>query len=294
MKHKAVFPSMEVFERGIEIPVLHLIFYEYFVRAAVGEMRWKANAAMEFGMARLCSPLEESFAYILLKNNYRAWLAEARMEYGEDFKSDYDPECEREGFKNVHHVCFLNGAQIDINEDGNAEEETTVLMDKVAQRYQDLECQAVDRMQLVRDEIEDNEAYLKMGREVDDFVEKEELRLGKGSLPDDQHVSKKRKLFHSYKEYTVRQPGEDKFKGWSRRGGVDLVKVKSKIEAQSQLYKGFSRAYRLVYDLMTRKHKRKASSSKVKEHLKVDKTRAWDLDQQACTATTVGGTAVEV
>jgi hypothetical protein len=36
-----VFPSLEAFEQGVNLPSIYVFFYDYFVKSSVGDSTWK-------------------------------------------------------------------------------------------------------------------------------------------------------------------------------------------------------------------------------------------------------------
>jgi hypothetical protein len=61
----------------VEIPVVYILFYDYFLKPSVGDARWKKRC-LDSKTNELASVQSESFALILLRNNYFAWLLEAK------------------------------------------------------------------------------------------------------------------------------------------------------------------------------------------------------------------------
>lgn len=107
--HNLIFPALEAFEDRLSNPTTYYLFYEYFLRAAVGEEVWKENtghhtntkkarlsssshsttsssstSTMATGATpsttkRMATSLDEAFALIVFKNNYFAWLLAAKQ-----------------------------------------------------------------------------------------------------------------------------------------------------------------------------------------------------------------------
>ena len=113
-----VFPALEAFEQRLDNPTNYYLFYEYFLSAAVGEEEWKQNSGYQHRMRkrarrqsyttniispepmtrdrlsivkdkRMSTSLNEAFTLILFKNNYFAWLLEAKQN-NSDLVCDYD------------------------------------------------------------------------------------------------------------------------------------------------------------------------------------------------------------
>jgi hypothetical protein len=100
--NNAILPSLEAFEKRLEIPGIYFVFYDYFYKASAGDARWKEGcleANSEFD--RLGSRVGEAFAMLVLKNNYFAWLLEAKEKLGVKLVTDYDSDNQRRGVKNI-------------------------------------------------------------------------------------------------------------------------------------------------------------------------------------------------
>jgi hypothetical protein len=138
-----IFPAMESFEERVNNPGNYYIFYDNFLRAAVGEEAWKSqvgvgnekrrsgrrsvtsNSSNTSTSSRLSSPIDEAFALIMLKNNYWAWMQHAKGKWENDAKpllTDYDDECLLSNHLTLA-AHALNGAIIDLSTDENREED---------------------------------------------------------------------------------------------------------------------------------------------------------------------------
>lgn len=86
-----MFPSLEAFEEGVKLPAIYVIFYDYFVKSSVGDNAWKvACLDAEDQTDPIVPPQGEAFAMLLLKNNYFAWLWEAKTKLGNLLITDYE------------------------------------------------------------------------------------------------------------------------------------------------------------------------------------------------------------
>jgi len=65
-------PSIEHFQDRLLNPKMNYTFYQYFLRAVIGEARWKHN--MQDDTQRMATSLAEAYAHSLIENNYFAWL----------------------------------------------------------------------------------------------------------------------------------------------------------------------------------------------------------------------------
>ena len=78
---------------GIKLPCVYILFQEYFHKSSIGDVKWKvACLKAEKETDRFGLVQAEAFAMILLKNNYFAWLWEAKQSLGDRLSTDYDNE----------------------------------------------------------------------------------------------------------------------------------------------------------------------------------------------------------
>jgi hypothetical protein len=68
---ECVLPSLEMFNARLKHPTTQYIFYEFFLRAAVGQEAWKKAVD---GKGKLCRSATYSFGRVMLENNYFYWL----------------------------------------------------------------------------------------------------------------------------------------------------------------------------------------------------------------------------
>ena len=126
-------------------PTNYYLFYEYFLSAAVGEEEWKQNSGYQHHMRkrarrqsyttniispepmtrdrlsivkdkRMAMSLNEAFALILFKNNYFAWLLEAKQN-NSDLVCDYDVNIS--GKKTLVEF-LLNGSIVELDVENEA------------------------------------------------------------------------------------------------------------------------------------------------------------------------------
>ena len=60
-----------IMEMRIENSKAYYVFYEFFYKSAVGEVHWKE--CLDGDARRIGNDTTESFALLLLANNYKAW-----------------------------------------------------------------------------------------------------------------------------------------------------------------------------------------------------------------------------
>ena len=81
-------PSIEHFQRRYENPRVYFLFYHYFVRAVMGESKWKRNIESK---RKLATNIAEAYAHSIIENNYFAWLFEYKTRrQRNNIKTEYD------------------------------------------------------------------------------------------------------------------------------------------------------------------------------------------------------------
>jgi hypothetical protein len=113
-QNNLVFPALEAFEERLKNPTLYYVFYEYFLKSAIGDDEWKQRTGMHpvvqqrkrkrtsiEGPAastpiqrdkRMATPLDKAFALVMLNNNYFAWLWKAKEGMHSTMLTDYDSQ----------------------------------------------------------------------------------------------------------------------------------------------------------------------------------------------------------
>ena len=85
---QSLLPSIESFQKRLDLPKVYYVFYDYFYRAVIGEADWKNKIESK---KRLGTNITEAFTHALIKNNYFAWLFEYRCKNkGTKLRTEYD------------------------------------------------------------------------------------------------------------------------------------------------------------------------------------------------------------
>ena len=72
------------------------MFYNWFLKSSVGDSAWKQAIYNPTNPLEPMAPIQgEAFAMILLKNNYFAWLSEAKLRLKELLVTEYDTKKEK-------------------------------------------------------------------------------------------------------------------------------------------------------------------------------------------------------
>lgn len=283
-ENDAVLPSIEAFQKGLDIPVVYMIFYDYFFKASVGEAKWTSRCEDHKDNALLGSAINEVFAMMMLKNNYFAWLLEA-MKALPALVTEYCPEQRRRKKLSVGQV-WMENLEIDIR-GGSADK--TYLVNKDDRRYGDLTKITGEQIKIAVRQAKENGMFplmIKTLKEIGDkpfdFVDMDEAqglsvmklkRLGQ---------SKRRAILKPFKVYTTRQKDERPFQGWSpTRAPADMASLSRKIKcADYQTYREkFKEVYKEVYALrnVDNRRRKKVLSGLEEENCKVDYRDVWDL-----------------
>lgn len=252
---RLVLPAWESFEERLKNPNTYVVFYDYFLRSAIGDEEWKLRSSKNdqspiSSSTRLTPPLNEAFALVLLKNNFFAWLLEGKETY-KSLITDYDYD--DIGINDKPLVEYLSqGAYIDL-QDGNANESFVLTPPAVAaaegeepsaasRRYQEAATLFQKKIKDVRDQVKDSADYKRVIESLEDLG-------GSDEVSKHERKKKKRKMVKELKLYTgMRVDNEKAFRGWSVRGYKVMSRYKTAIEQDSEMYNRFDMAYRYLTD----------------------------------------------
>jgi hypothetical protein len=259
-----------------------MVFYDYFFRSSVGDATWKKAIMESEDPTEPLAPAQgEAFAMLLLRNNYFAWLWEAKSQYKDLLVTEYDTKKEREQkFEDLGYF-FLN-CQIDLDADEDEEDMTKIVLlpgrSETIGIYDTLLGKSRRELKKFWLAASKNKKYKEfkkaLGQATDNEVDQnsedepeEEANQQEGEKENqEQHASglmeqrtKKRKILKSFREYTNSNDTEGKFKGWSARAGEDLAALTHKLSTVTPKEKVFRRAYRHV-------NKQKIVASNKKKH----------------------------
>lgn len=249
-----VFPAWEAFEERLANPNNYVVFYEYFLRSAVGEEEWKMRASNKAEpmviddviSTRLTPPLNEAFAFVLLKNNYFAWLLEGKQTY-DSMLTDYDDDIGPEYGSLVTYL--LQGGVVDLQE--RSRDETFVLIPtagndesgRESQKYCNANTDYQNSVKAIREKVKDSAKYKQVLKAFEDLLDD-----GNTNVCSSERKKKKRKIVKQLKPYTgIREEKEKAYRGWSVRGLKDMSRIKKSIQQESEAYSKFDAAYRYFY-----------------------------------------------
>ena len=235
----------------MENPTTYCLFYDLFLRAVEGEEKWKLVTNNRSDTPpNIATPLNESFALIVLKNNYFAWLMDYKQGHPE-LLTDYDMDVDDDGSNTVAEyvisgICIANGED-DFHIIPNSR--------KGMGDYEMAQRSFNKKTKEVRAKAKTSAEYAQM------IVALNQLGHSEESTTDEkQRKRKKRRLQKELRQYTGTRLGEEgtrlgeekAYKGWSARAHKDQSDFKKSIEEQSRKYGGFDKEYRRLVQV-TRK-----------------------------------------
>jgi hypothetical protein len=284
---------MEAFEQRLKNPTCYWVFYDYFLRAAVGDEDWKANTGLhkpgwtkkktiqdpprpstitsDNTKKRMSTCLDEAFALLILKNNYFAWLMDRKDFYKDKLMTDYDtsnhledavtlPEhiMNREMFIDLRDVAEMEDEVVEESHGERRKEEYTYTVRKINEEEGDdlLQMkQYEEALSIYRLNVEQVRLKVKDSAEYKSLTEAiVRLNDEKDEGTTAQRDKKKRKVLKEMKTFTGGKKGQERaFRGWSDRAFVQLLELKKQINAEKVMYERFERAYKALHKVIKRR-----------------------------------------
>ena len=240
---------MEAFEEGVKLPSVHVIFYDYFVKSSVGDAAWKEACleAKDLTDPIVC-PQEEAFALILLKNNYFAWLWEAKMALGDTLVTDYDTTQVRKFASEISDIVLKCQINLDVEnelEDPDLMNHVLVKYGVSPRKYDSLRKGNETALNKVRLVAKDSDRWKQLKSALSN---QDDAENAAPDCLDQEKRNKKRKVLKGFREYTTAKDTEGKFKGWSGRASTDMkeaIMALKTVEKKQDLL--FRRVYQEIY-----------------------------------------------
>ena len=224
------------------IPCIYFVFYDFFFKSSAGDAHWK-KACSEAGSqsTRIASIQAEAFAMLQLKNNYFAWLLEAKEKLKDLLVTDYDTDTKiknKTGINEAYLKC-----EIDLEKDEN-----DLIQNKEDDGYNDLKKQTEAALKKARKSAKNNSMYKDMAKQLNKPpVSPDEEGFQEYDDTAREKQRKRRCLLKSFRKYTAREDGEDGFKGWSHRAAEDMTLLVKKLMDERKKMAKFTKAFRKVY-----------------------------------------------
>ena len=249
-----VFPSLEAFEEGVQLPCVYMVFHDYFLKSSVGDAAWK-EACLDAAdpTDQIAPPQAKAFAMLLLRNNYFAWLWEAKLEYKSGLKTDYDLAKDRCNALEISEGILQ--CQINLNVDEEDEDNWSKILLKKEDNpvnYNAVKKASDALIKQVRQSARNNDKYKAFGTGVEavQLDEDGSSPTQNSEAPESVHAkrTKKRKVLQGFREYTNPKDDEGKFKGWSTRAKTDMNELMEALNRPiSEQEKIFRKLYRFTY-----------------------------------------------
>lgn len=239
---------MEAFEEGVKLPSVHVIFYDYFVKSSVGDAAWKEACleAKDLTDPIVC-PQEEAFALILLKNNYFAWLWEAKMALGDTLVTDYDTTQVRKFASEISDIVLKCQINLDVEnelEDPDLMNHVLVKYAVSPRKYDSLRKGNETALNKVRLVAKDSDRWKQLKSALSN---QDDAENAAPDCLDQEKRNKKRKVLKGFREYTTAKDTEGKFKGWSGRASTDMKEAIMALKTVEKKDLLFRRVYREIY-----------------------------------------------
>jgi hypothetical protein len=223
-----VFPSLEAFECGIACPPVHVMFYDWFLKSSVGDSAWKQAIYNPTNPLEPMAPIQgEAFAMILLKNNYFAWLSEAKLRLKELLVTEYDTKKEKQNKVEDAGLYFLRNFHLNFDVEVNhnpAAGQALPDIDKIVLKpngryqaiYQEVAREHLERMKGIASLASKNMKYKEMKKGLQQMLlmkRKRQEEEAEDSSDDAQEAEedqeeegspqrrKRRKILRSFREY---------------------------------------------------------------------------------------------
>jgi len=292
---------------------VHVIFYDWFLKSSVGDSAWKQAVYNPTDPLEPMAPIQgEAFAMILLKNNYFAWLSEAKLRLKELFVTEYDTKKEKQNKEADAGLYFLGKCLLNFDVEVNPnpiEGDALPDMDKILLKpngrypgiYQQVLTEHLERMKAIGSRASKNPKYKEMKKGLQNMLNKrkrqeEEAEDSSDDAQEDEEDveqegtsrpqegspqrRKRRKILKSFREYTSANGEEGRFKGWSCRAGEDMAEYMETWSGPQLLYRRqlFWLAYRETYkqkqDALGKKKKPNSVQQKPPNYQK----KVWGFD----------------
>ena len=279
---KLVFPCLEAFRLGIDLPSVHMVFYEYFLKSCVGDAEWKETClVMQDSLESRTKPMSnrplEAFSMIVLVNNYMVWLLAAKKNFGDELVTDYDDEQTR-GNRKYFTEDMLREVEVDLIDlpegdeyEFDLEEEAKLLVGPTEERYAALREQRLDALKKVREQASENEQYkdllVELEKHKHDMAQQEEAIRNEDTdsetspmiVPEKSVEERRREQREANRRLKVftNHESDNSYKRWSRDTPTIQIQMVKKLKQKDLKYQQFWAAYRMNYRVRNERTPRK-------------------------------------
>jgi hypothetical protein len=286
---------LDAFGKGIDIPLLHYVFYDFFYRSSIGDKRWAARCEDEGGDQGqpMGTEQDEALAWVLLENNYFAWLLDLKTK--DDSKkvvTDYDSAAMRSGKQPLTEGYFKTKLELDldpkieeeenndpnpgalgeVDEDSDSEEggssankKQSVVVYADDDRFEDLKKKTEAMLKRNYTDASRHLLYNLVKAHVSSENAAKKQRLEQEGGRDETEEEKKEreknktKLMKTLRLYTTRKGNEAPFKGYSPKR--TSAKMREMIGMLREKKVGHRKRFRMAYRSLYRQNKKEKNKN---------------------------------
>jgi hypothetical protein len=190
------------------------------------------------GSTRMVSPYTEAFTLVILKNNYFAWLLDAKRNSSDQLMTDYDTD-----LLTSEHLSLAESELQCCYFDLKATRENqnfVVMKSQSLEKYEEVKQAYQKQVDEVREAVSWSAEYKKVLQSIETLNDK--------NSDERTNERKRRKVLKELKPFTgIRVDDEKAFRGWSGRTFVELGKLRREIEEDESSYMKFEIGYKHVY-----------------------------------------------
>ena len=258
-------------------PKVYFLFYEYFLRAVRGEKSWDAALKRSGeGPVQFSTCNGEAFTFILLENNYFAWLFNFQ-EKGAKIRTEYDTKVgEMVGEREEKSICdYTPGEEWEIGMEEEGDAKNFIINDK--RNINQVNSFNAARVRRISQQQATYEEIILLDTRQEQMTQVEEALKEYEVCPEDEQPKKRRKLLRELREYTggrdtvavsATRKEERRFKGWSERGMEKLFDhstdfKKSRGEGWER---GWTPCYKRLKTMIQEEKEKKTDASKQEKY----------------------------
>ena len=258
VKAGKVLPSIEHFQQRYNSPRVYFLFYNYFLRAVMGDNKWKSNLE---GNKKLGTNIAEAYTHSLIENNYFAWLFEYKdRASGQDLKTEYDAieqddDDEDEWNDLLYMPEELNSIEISVPKDEESEF-NLVIKRQDEEKYEEIRGQRKKVQEETQKTARSSDMghkseYDKMNEALTSFAEEVTM------LGEEDASRKKRKVMRKLKIYTSGRGGSE-----ASNKFIFQMTQQVKIDTDSGKQKQFEKAYKNMLQLIETSNKERLATER--------------------------------
>lgn len=235
-----VMPSMHSFSAGVDLPKSRFLFYHYFLRAAMGDEKWKSAIMDDDVGRRFTNSQTEALAMVLLENHCESWTLDYKVKKctGDSvLKTEYEIPA-----RDNRDVSVVDIILPDVEFDLSMDDVTKIVLRKDDPAFKRVKSERIARQKEVHKEAK-KDCQIKQ----DDVAKIQ-------SIPN----VKERKKALEKRSSTLRvytgpgQPNQQQCRGWNDKVHVKMLELVQKIENEAKEEKSAHRRFEAAYRAVAR------------------------------------------